>query len=103
MFRSAYWVNVFDKLFGYQYHLSATLAKRLNSHLWCKLSCHSAFRRFNGANSSQKKKHTIGIALEKGLGSDRINVACGVEMSELPKLCGAEEYAINESGMKCRG
>jgi len=38
--------------------------------------------------------------LEKGLGSERINGTCGVEMSELLKPCGAEEYAINESGMK---
>jgi len=37
--------------------------------------------------------------LEKGLGSERINGTCGVEMSELSKPCGAEEYAINESGM----
>jgi hypothetical protein len=59
-------------------------------------------RGFNGVNSSQKKKHTIGLALEKGMGSDRMNGACGVEMSELPKPCGAEEYAINDSGMKCR-
>ena len=33
VFHSAYWVNVFDKLFGYQYHL---LAKRLfNSSFAC--------------------------------------------------------------------
>ena len=31
VFHSAYWVNVFDKLFGYQYHLSATLAERLSA------------------------------------------------------------------------
>jgi hypothetical protein len=36
VFRSAYLVNVFDKLFGYQYHLSAILAKRLfNSSFAC--------------------------------------------------------------------
>ena len=31
VFRSAYWINVFDKLFGYQYHLSAIMAKRLTT------------------------------------------------------------------------
>jgi hypothetical protein len=46
-----------------------------------------------------EKRHTIGLALEKGLGSDRMNGTCGVEMSELLKPCCAEEYAINESGM----
>ena len=56
-----------------------------------------------GLTRRRKQKYTIGLALEKGLGSDRMNVACGVEMSELPKPCGAEEYAINESGMKCKG
>ena len=40
--------------------------------------------------------------MEKGLGSDRMNETCGVEMSELPMPCGTEEYAINDSGMKCR-
>ena len=29
VFHSAYWVNVFDKLFGYQYHLSAIFPERL--------------------------------------------------------------------------
>jgi hypothetical protein len=29
VFRSAYLVNGFDKLFGYQYHLSAILPERL--------------------------------------------------------------------------
>ena len=36
------------------------------------------------------------------MGSDRMNVACEVEMSELPKPCGAEVYAINGGEMKCR-
>jgi hypothetical protein len=111
VFRSAYLVNVFDKLFGYQYHLSAILPKRLSVQALLVLFLHFcllfgvikllplSLRGFNGVNSSQIKRYTIGIALEKGLGSDRMNGTCVVEMSELPKPCGAEGYAINESGM----
>ena len=55
-----------------------------------------------GLTRRRKQKYTIGLASEKGMGSDRMNVACGVEMSELPKPCGAEEYAINGGEMKCR-
>jgi len=68
VFRSAYLVNVFDKLFGYQYHLSATLAKRLLAQTllvlflpYCLLFgviklIPLSRRVLNGANSSQKKK-----------------------------------------------
>ena len=52
---------------------------------------------FHWGKHAAVNKKTIGLALEKGMGSDRMNVACGVEMSELPMPCGAEEYAINES------
>ena len=48
-----------------------------------------------GQTRRRKQIHTIGIALEKGLDSDRMNGACGVEMSELPKLCGAEVGEMN--------
>ena len=54
VFRSAYWINGFDKLFGNQYHLSAILAKRLLSQALLVISY--AFLpivcRFNGVNSS---------------------------------------------------
>jgi hypothetical protein len=65
VFHSAYWVNVFDKLFGYQYHLPATLAKRLSSQAllvlflpFCLLfgvikHLPLSRRGFNGVNSSQ--------------------------------------------------
>ena len=97
VFRSAYCVNVFDKLFGYQYHLSATLAKRLfNSNFACIiLAFLPIVWRLYGANTSQKKIHTVGTALEKGLDSDRMDGTCGVEMSELPKPCGAEVGEMN--------
>ena len=65
VFRSAYLVNVFDKLFGYQYHLPATLAKRLLSQALLVLFLQFCLlfgviillplsrRGFNGVNSSQ--------------------------------------------------
>ena len=43
-----------------------------------------------GQTRRRKKRHTIGVALEKGLGCDRMNGTCGVEMSVLLKPCGAE-------------
>ena len=72
MFRSAYLVNVFDKLFGYQYHLSAILAKRLSTQallvlflpyrlLFGVIKLLPLSRRgFNGVNSSQKKDIPLG-------------------------------------------
>jgi hypothetical protein len=48
-----------------------------------------------GQTRRRKKRHTIGVAFEKGLGSERMNVACGVEMSELHKPCGAEVGEMN--------
>ncbi|NDP21150.1 MAG: hypothetical protein GZ091_08730 [Paludibacter sp.] len=50
-----------------------------------------------GVNSSQKIKYTTGIALEKGLGKNGMNVACGMEMSILLKPCGAEVCDCNDS------
>jgi hypothetical protein len=43
-----------------------------------------------------EKKHTAGIALEKGLDKNGMNVACGMEMSILLKPCGAEVYDWND-------
>ena len=54
-----------------------------------------------GVNSSQKTINTIGNAWEMSLWENGMNVACGMEMSISPKLCGAEVYACNEGKMKC--
>ena len=54
-----------------------------------------------GQTRRRKNRYTIGIAFEKGLGSERMNGTCGVEMSEQPKPCGAEMGEMNwTNGMK---
>ena len=60
VFRSAYWINVFDKLFGYQYHLPATLPKRLNSYLWYILSFRSPVGVSMGQTRRKKKDIPLG-------------------------------------------
>lgn len=50
-----------------------------------------------GKFAAENKKHTIGIALKKGLGKNGMNVAREMEMSILLKPCGAEVCACNDS------
>ena len=53
-------------------------------------------------NSSQKIKNAIGLALEKGLGGDRVKCSLRNGTKKLPKPCGAEVYALNAGEMECR-
>ncbi|NDP21149.1 MAG: hypothetical protein GZ091_08725 [Paludibacter sp.] len=41
--------------------------------------------------------------MEKGLGKNGMNVACGMGMSILLMPSGAEVYACSVSKMKCKG
>ena len=43
------------------------------------------------------------VSQEKGLGKNGMNVACGMEMRILLKLCGADVYDWNQSEMQCKG
>ena len=77
------------------------LAVRLYTHRLGVITFRSAFRRFNGANSSQTKIYTIGSALERAWGKrNEWSLRNGNEY--FPKPWGAEVNACNVGKMKCR-